>query len=299
MKFTKLEEEQRQFFDDNGYLIVHNALSSNMLERVTAACDRVVDEKFEAASSRRASLINVLPEDPVFRSLVTCETTVPLVVQLLSFNLRLSKSHLIYNFPDPPDAKPSTHWHRDFMESPFDLGPHRYPRLMIKIVYQLSDTTPLSGNTLLVPGSNNLSGPLKIPEGRNDPENTVELQLRAGDAFLFESRSYHRIGLNRTTQPRKCLMMGYSYGWISPLDYDVQPDWLLEEVTDPIARQLIGGAKSHSTEIDPTALRDWAEEHGVQRSSEIDYAKLADGSDFKDYMEVAGDTAERYRGYFN
>ena len=274
MKFTRLEHEQREFFDRNGYLVVRNALDADMLMRVTAACDRVVERRYKDPSSRRASLVNVLPEDDVFLSLLTWGTTVPLVVQLLSFHLRLAKSHLIYNYPDPPNAKPSTHWHRDFRQSPFDLGPHRYPRLLIKVVYQLTDTTPLSGNTVLVPGSNNFTRRLEIPEGQNDPDDAMELELRAGDAYLFESRTFHRIGLNRTTVPRKCLMMGYSYAWISPLDYDVQPDWLMEKVTDPIARQLIGANKRPSTEVDPSALREWAEEHGVWRSSEIEYEQL-------------------------
>ena len=273
MEFTRLEDEQREFFDRNGYLVVRNALDADMLERVTAACDRIV-EKNKDDGSRRASLVNVLPEDDIFLSLLTWETTVPLVVQLLSFDIRLAKSHLIYNYPDPPDAKPSTNWHRDFMESPFDLGPHRYPRLLIKIAYQLTDTSPLSGNTILVPGSNNYTRRLQIPEGKNDPDGALELELRAGDAFLFESRTFHRIGLNRTAVIRKCLMMGYSYGWISPLDYDVQPDWLLEKTTDPIARQLIGGNKLPSTIIDPWALREWAEKYGVERSSDIEYERL-------------------------
>ena len=273
MEFTRLEDEQREFFDRNGYLVVRNALDADMLERVTAAGDRIV-EKNKDDGSRRASLVNVLPEDDIFLSLLTWETTVPLVVQLLSFDIRLAKSHLIYNYPDPPDAKPSTNWHRDFMESPFDLGPHRYPRLLIKIAYQLTDTSPLSGNTILVPGSNNYTRRLQIPEGKNDPDGALELELRAGDAFLFESRTFHRIGLNRTAVVRKCLMMGYSYGWISPLDYDVQPDWLLEKTTDPIARQLIGGNKLPSTIIDPWALREWAEKYGVERSSDIEYERL-------------------------
>ncbi len=273
MKFIRLEAEQREFFDRNGYMVVRNALDADMLERVTAACDRIA-EKNRDDGSRRTSLDNVLPEDDIFLSLLTWETTVPLVVQLLSYDIRLAKSHLIYNYPDPPEAEPSRNWHRDFMESPFDLGPHRYPRLLIKIAYQLTDTTPLSGNTILLPGSNNYTRRLQIAKGENDPDGAVELELRAGDAFLFESRTFHRIGLNRTDVPRKCLMMGYSYGWISPLDYDVQPDWLLEKVTDPIARQLVGGNKNPSTIVDPWALREWAEKYGVERSSDIEYERL-------------------------
>ena len=273
MEFTRLEDEQREFFDRNGYLVVRDALDAEMLERVTAACDRIADQNQEEGS-RRLSRDNVLAEDDVFLSLLTWDTTVPLVVQLLSYDIRLAKSHLIYKYPDPPDAQPSTNWHRDFMESAFDLGPHRYPRLLIKVAYQLTATTALSGNTILLPGSNNYTRRLRIPEGRNDPDGAVELELQAGDAFLFESRTFHRIGLNRTGTPRKCLMMGYGYGWISPLDYDVQPDSLLRKVTDPIARQMVGAHKNPSTIVDPWALREWAEKHGVERSSDIEYERL-------------------------
>ena len=286
MKFTRLEHEQREFFDQNGYMVVHNALDADMLGRVTAACDRIVEEKYEDLGSGRASLVNVVVEDDIFLPLLTWETTVPLIVQLLSFDIRLAKSHLIYNYPDPQDAKPSTDWHRDFMESPFDLGPHRYPRMMIKIAYQLTDTTSLSGNTLLVPGSNNYTHRFQIPGGKNDPDGAVELELRAGDAFLFESRTFHRIGLNRTNVPRKCLMMGYGYGWLTPLDYDVQPDWLLEKVTDPIARQLVGGNKMPGTIIDPWALKEWAEKYGVERSSDIEYERFDGQGGVRDRSDV-------------
>ena len=274
MKFIRLEEEQRELFDRNGYMVVRNALDPEMLQSVTEACDKIVEKRYKEIGSGRASLSNVLPEDDIFLSLLTWETTVPLVVQLLSYDLHLAKSHVIYNYPDPPEAEPSTNWHRDFMESPFDLGPHRYPRLMIKIAYQLTDTSQLSGNTILVPGSNNYTRRFEIPEGQNDPDGAVELELRAGDAFFFESRTFHRIGLNRSDVARKCLMMGYAYGWITPLDYDVQPDWLLEKVTDPIARQLIGGNKLPGTIIDPWALKEWAEKHQVERSSDIEYERL-------------------------
>lgn len=91
MKFTRLEDEQRDFFDKNGYMVVRRALTDDMLERVTAACDRIVKEKYDDKESRRASIGDVLPHDDVFLSLLTCETTVPFVVQLLSFDLRLAR----------------------------------------------------------------------------------------------------------------------------------------------------------------------------------------------------------------
>ena len=186
MEFTRLEDEQREFFDRNGYLVVRDALDADMLARVTAACDRIADQD-KKEDSRRLSRDNVLPEDDVFLSLLTWDTTVPLVVQLLSFDIRLAKSHLIYKYPDPPDATPSANWHRDFMESPFDLGPHRYPRMLIKIAYQLTDTTALSGNTILLPGATTIRGDSGYPRGVTIPMARWSWNCRP--AMPFSSRA--------------------------------------------------------------------------------------------------------------
>ena len=53
MEFTRLEDEQREFFDRNGYLVVRNALDADMLERVTAACDRIVEQNKDDGSPAR------------------------------------------------------------------------------------------------------------------------------------------------------------------------------------------------------------------------------------------------------
>ena len=68
LEFTKVEDKQRKFFDENGYLTVPNALDPDMLKEVTAGCDRVVDQQYKESGKRRASLINVLPEDDVFKA---------------------------------------------------------------------------------------------------------------------------------------------------------------------------------------------------------------------------------------
>ena len=48
----------------------------------------------------------------------------------------------------------------------------------------------------------------------------------------------------------------------------------MDKVEDPIARQLVGANKMSSTEVDPWALREWAEQHGLRRSSEIEFERM-------------------------
>ena len=43
MEFVKLAEEQRQFFDDNGYMVVPDVLSPEEVEQLTQASDRMIE----------------------------------------------------------------------------------------------------------------------------------------------------------------------------------------------------------------------------------------------------------------
>jgi ectoine hydroxylase-related dioxygenase (phytanoyl-CoA dioxygenase family) len=200
---------------------------------------------------------------------MTWQTTLPLVVQLLSHNIRLTKSHLIYKYPDPLHTEEPTYWHRDIANSTNDIG-HAGPRMEIKVAFLLSDCLVSgSGNTILAPGSNLLNEPLRRAPGSEDPTNVIEPRLKAGDAFLFENRTYHRQSANRSSKIRKVFMIGYSYAWLAPNDYVVQSPNLLRRITDPIAGQLLGARRKPNTQIDDTPLREWAEKHGVKHAAEM------------------------------
>ena len=270
MRYVELSAEQRRSFDDNGYLIVRDAIDPESLARFAAACDRLVAARHRDSGERRASLTNVVADEPELLPLLTWHTTVPLVVQLLSHNIHLTKSHLIYKYPDPPTAEQPTYWHRDIANSSEDLGLHANTRMEIKIAYHFSDClTPGCGNTWLAPGSNNLDRPLDLVPGSTDPAGAIEPELQAGDAFLFENRTFHRQGLNLTARTRKVLMMGYSYAWLSPNDYIVQDREFLDRVQEPIELQLLGALRTSNTQIDDGPLRAWALRHSVRRASEV------------------------------
>lgn len=270
MRFVRLTAEQRRFFDERGYLIVRDAIAPQPLARFVAAADRLIAGRYRETGDRRASLTNVIAGDPAFTPLLTWHTTMPLVVQLLSHNIHLTKSHLIYKYPDPPTAAQPTCWHRDIANSSDDLGLHGNTRMQVRIAYHFSDCpAPGYGNTWLAPGSHKLECPLALVPGGIDPADAFEPELKAGDAFLFENRTFHRQGLNLSVETRKVLMLGYSYAWLSPNDYVVQDEKVLERAQDPIERQLLGALRKPSTQIDDGPLRAWAKRYGVRRASEI------------------------------
>ena len=123
MEFVALTEQQRRSFDDNGYLVVPEALSAQEVAQLTPVCDRLIED-FERPPDqcyvqRRPGIV----EEPAFHPLLAHSATLPLVVQLLSPNIHLHTTAIIYKFPQDAAAGGERGWHRDIGMAE-DLG-HR------------------------------------------------------------------------------------------------------------------------------------------------------------------------------
>ena len=258
MKLTVLQPDQRQFFDDNGYLVVPGALTATEVESLTQISDRMIGQCDRAENQHYVQLRPGIVEEPSFHPLLAHDATLPLVVQLLSPNIHLHTTAIIYKFPESEAAEPSRGWHRDIGMTQ-DLGHAHIVRGGIKVGYCLTDFhEPQSGFTLFAPGSHKLPTPLPIPEGRIDPENVVDLRLNAGDAFLFENRVYHTSAPNLSERTSKVIILGYSYRWMGGRRDNMEQVWPERSVLEPldeIRKQLLGGACD--------GLDTWAQEHDL------------------------------------
>ncbi len=274
--FTKLTEDQRAQFHNEGYLIVRNVLDEATISNLIAAGDRLIASE-ESLNRQKTSEFydgyrNCITMDDAYIPLVTNEVTLPLVIQLLGSNVQLSTSHLIHRHPDPPGT-PDTFrrpgWHRDNGRTSMDLGPANYPRVGLKCAFYLTDLSePNSGVTMLAPGSNQLKVGVDIPEGKVDPANAIEPLLNPGDCVIFEYRTWHAGAPNFTTWTRKAVMIGYCYRWLKPMDYIKQDLALLEKLSD-IEKYLVGEEVDDTREFQPTGgynpLNEWCDRHGVEK----------------------------------
>lgn len=271
MDFVPLTTEQRQSFDDDGFLIVRDVLDKQTVAQLIEAGDRRAraflnkPELLEKEEHNHLDLRPGLLKEKAFVSLVTHSRTVPLVVQLLSPNIQLHSLTLIYKRPVNPEGAPFRRgWHRD-IRIPKDLGHRDLPRVGIKICYCLTDFhAPDSGMTLFARKTHLSPEALKIRKGKIDPEGVevCDLKLNAGDAVLFENRIFHTAAPNRSDRTSKVLMYGYAYRWMKPEVYLETPDETLLQKSDPITRQLLGGYRDVDTV--PWALQRWAKIHGVE-----------------------------------
>ncbi|MEO8496411.1 MAG: phytanoyl-CoA dioxygenase family protein [Planctomycetota bacterium] len=270
MDFVHLTPEQRQSFDEDGFLVIRDSIDRPTLERAVQAVDRVARsflDKREVQDRPEYNQLDFRPgllrEDALF-DLVSHATTVPLIVQLLSPNIHLHSTALICKRPENPDAPPFRRgWHRD-IRIPRDLGQQSLPLVGVKICYCLTDfQQPNSGMTLMARKTHLRTSPLEIPAGQVDPRGVevCDLELRAGDALFFENRIFHTAAPNRSNRVSKVLMYGYAYRWMKQEVYLESPAADLLAKADPITGQLLGGYRDVDTP--PWALQKWAKRHGV------------------------------------
>ena len=274
MNFVRLTEAQRTAFADDGFLVVRNALDADTVQHLLDETDRLAGAflRKPAISGKpeynHLDLRRGLLKEKALLALVSNSTTVPLVVQLLSPNIHLHSTTVIYKRPenagDPPFRRG---WHRD-IRIPKDLGHEQLPLVGIKICYCLTDfPQPSCGMTLMARGSHRLPGPLKVPQGAVDPVDVevCDLQLSAGDALFFENRTYHTAAPNRSDRVSKVVIYGYAYRWMKPEVYLENPDERQLLAMDPITRQLLGGYRDVDTP--PWAIERWAKRHGLARDT--------------------------------
>src|SRR5689334_13938157 len=99
MQFRALTEEQRRQFNDDGFLIVRNALTPEQIERLIAAGDRLVNSELTENRQRMSGSYdgfrNCISMADDFIELLALDTTVPLVVQLFGPRIQCITSHLI------------------------------------------------------------------------------------------------------------------------------------------------------------------------------------------------------------
>jgi ectoine hydroxylase-related dioxygenase (phytanoyl-CoA dioxygenase family) len=272
MEFVPLTPDQRRAFAEDGFLVVRNALEPNAIERVLIEADRLAEaflRKPVIAGKPEYNHLDLrrgLLKQKTLLSLVSHSTTVPLVVQLLSPNIHLHSTTIIYKRPETPDTPVFRRgWHRDIRMAR-DFGHKNLPLAGIKICYCLTDfPKPESGMTLMARGTHLRAEPLRIPKGAVDPIDVevCDLQLDAGDALLFENRIFHTAAPNRSDRTSKVAIYGYAYRWLRPEVYLESPDEQLLLQTDPVTRQLLGGYRD--VDAPPWALERWARKHGLPR----------------------------------
>lgn len=135
-------DEQLKMFNDDGYLIVEDAMSPDMTDRLEKVADRIDAEeraKTELAPHKLLSKFRTVVEDDLLLELLDNKKVFPLLWDILGWNIQHHISHLIMYPPEPADTprvNKAAHWHQD-SGRPIPEMERPHPRLSLKVSYWL------------------------------------------------------------------------------------------------------------------------------------------------------------------
>ena len=266
-----LTADERVDFEEKGFFFVEQALSPEMVAKLTAVVDRV-DAAFRAKEGLgphdRTNVMGFAGEDEIFLELLDWPKTFPKVWGILGWNIQLYHAHMTITPPDDPGlprVKERLQWHQDSGRLNKDIETTPRPRVSLKVAYFLTDTSEEGrANFYIIPGSH-LSDKLDFPhDGVSDPEAAIAVRVPAGTAVLFDRRLWHAASPNESDVTRKVLFYGYSYRWLRPRD-DMSIVRFMDRC-DPVRQKLLGasatGGRGYTSPEDvDVPLRAWLAEH--------------------------------------
>ena len=269
LDYCLTDEEQLQF-EQNGLLVVEDALSSQMVEDLTAVVDRC-DAQYRTEQGldpyHWVNLHDCIGKDDLFLELVDWPTTFPKVWGILGSHIQIYHTQMSVKPPSKPGEPPVKKrlgWHQDNSPMLRDMATDVRPRLSLKVAYFLTDTTELGrSNFYVVPGSHVLNA-LEYPtEDSLTPKGAMGMLVKAGSAVIFDQRLWHAGSQNFSNITRKVLFYGYSFRWLRTKS-EMNLSHMME-ACDPIRQQLLGASSSASGYFQPhdedIPLRTWLKEH--------------------------------------
>jgi ectoine hydroxylase-related dioxygenase (phytanoyl-CoA dioxygenase family) len=265
----RLTPDERRHFEEQGYLIVENALDADRVAELVERVDTIYRRRVAEGVDPDAYFFfpNFIPEDDAFLELIDNPRVFPKVWGILGFNIYLYHAHFIVTPPRRQreiGAAERKGFHQDSGRVNRELEGDPRPRLSLKVAYFLEGaTSPGDGNLYIIPGSHLKNAIEYPPDGFSDPPLAMPLCLQPGSAILFDRRLWHSGSPNDGQTARKALFYGYGYRWLRTKD-DMTVAHLYPRL-DPIRRQILGDAVNANGRYTPTdadvPLRAWLREH--------------------------------------
>ena len=256
-----ITEEQQQQFEEDGFFLIENLLSSDEIDHLIGAIDELDThyrklQNIDPGEAFQAR--NAVAQHEAFLSLADHPVILPLIVDLLGCNIQIRTSHMDVRPPmsaEHANKKPGVRdsffpWHSDGPNCPWNSDGSNFgypitkgiiPFMEIKVGYYLTDLTEHnSGSICVVRGSHKISPEMLYGEGCEVPEDKIfEVNVKPGTVMVWRTALWHCLTPNLSSRTRKCLYYGYHHRWVRPSDYMNQDPALIARCT-PIQKQLLG-----------------------------------------------------------
>lgn len=198
---------------ERGFCIIPGALPVTVLQDLATDLAPVFERTpfcqgdFYGARTKRFG--RVLARSAHAATVVQCPAILTLAHQILNpacDRIQLNLTQAIGIHPGAPDQFP----HRDQDMWQGVKGEHEY---LLNVIWPLTPFTADNGATRLFPGTHRRQA---LTETTPPPAEVAICQ--PGDAICFLGSTLHSAGANTSETERRCLVTGYSLGWLKPYE---------------------------------------------------------------------------------
>jgi ectoine hydroxylase-related dioxygenase (phytanoyl-CoA dioxygenase family) len=266
---TRDPERLKADLDTYGYCVLAEALTPAQLAAVRARIEEQIEAERAQGIERRAvqhyDQVNqwvtmLINKGAVFAELAENPKALALVGHVLGreFLLSVLEAHFVRKggslmslhcdqwwlpFPTAADSRYARVG--DVTRSTVQTGPAErargpvWPPAVVNVMYMVTDFTEENGGTRIVPGSH-LSG-WQPDQAIPHPVETAAAEGPAGSAVVFEGRTWHAAGVNRTDQHRIGITTTYCGPMFRQLtNFPVGTRAEVVERASPTLKQLLG-----------------------------------------------------------
>ncbi|MDE1172770.1 MAG: phytanoyl-CoA dioxygenase family protein [Parvibaculaceae bacterium] len=206
---TATPEEVAASVNENGYAIVDELASSELMDAISAEMAPYVDnsmyglDSFLGLTTKRTGAL--IARSEAARKLIMNPTalgTAGIVLQQASaFQLHLTQ--IISVYPGSPAQK----LHQDEVAWDFFPFPLDY-QIQCNLLWAMTDYTEEMGATRVVPGSH-LSTRKKY-----DISDSLPAVMKRGSALFYSGKVFHGAGENKSDRLRQAINITYAVGWV-------------------------------------------------------------------------------------
>ena len=200
-------KEQLEFFKENGYLVVPNALSAAEVCAINAAIDRDLVENpvmwIDRGQTGRCQNVHALLACPEMDVTMRPPRLLPLMRAIMGTDLCAEEHSVMLRAPNP-DGDTECRWHRDAnRENTGDAEPPYYTRYL-SVVF-LPDRCRRHNAHLQRPPRHRAILRTAFPLEAYDLSTAQHLVGPAGTAILFNASTFHAGNVRQTTAERRTI----------------------------------------------------------------------------------------------
>jgi ectoine hydroxylase-related dioxygenase (phytanoyl-CoA dioxygenase family) len=196
----------------NGFVIVDNVVSNEVMDRVAEELEEHIDltptgnDDFVGRLTQRTG--SLIPRSPVSRELVmhplVLDTTADLLHKATVYQLHLTQViSVLPGETHQPLHRDELAW--DFFPFPLDYD------VQCNTMWAMTDFTVENGATRIVPGSHLIEGKQTY---QDDDPRIVRAEMERGSMFFYSGKVYHGAAANNSESVRQGINITYCVGWV-------------------------------------------------------------------------------------